>query len=164
MTPPEFPPADGPDEPIELTLEETVEDLREAGDPGEDDDEDAGGPPGVLQAAASAWADLVLMLAVCSLAAAGARALGYPVGVAILPWAATLGVLAWILAASALLVTRRSWPGALLLGLTLPPEAGHERWRRRLLLLLLGALSLGVLAMLLSRLDPWGSLVPDRRA
>ncbi len=162
MTPSELPPVDHPQEPLELTLEEALEEPQDAARP--DEEEDAPGLPGALQAAATAWADLILMLAVCSLAVAGARALGYAVGVAVLPWAGILGVLAWTLAASVLLVTRRSWPGALLLGLALPVEAGRERWRRRLVLLLLGSLSLGVLAMLLSRFDPWGSLAPDRLA
>jgi hypothetical protein len=163
MTPSELPPVDHPQEPLELTLEEALEKPQDAASP-DLEEEDAPGLPGALQAAATAWADLILMLAVCSLAVAGARALGYAVGVAALPWAGILGVLAWVLAASALLVTRRSWPGALLLGLALPVEAGRERWRRRLVLLLLGSLSLGVLSILLSRFDPWGSLVPDERA
>ncbi len=161
MTHPVIPRGDDPEEPLELALEEAEEAPFAPGETG--DEEEGPSPAGALPAAAAAWADLVLMLAVCSLAVAGARMLGYPVGVAAVPWAAGLGLLAWGLAASVLLVTRRSWPGALLLGLALPPEAGSEHWRRRLLLLLLGAASLGLLAMLLSRLDPWGNLVPERR-
>ena len=57
---------------------------------------------------------------------------------------------------------RRSWPGALLLGMVLPPEAGSERLGRRLALVLLAALTAGLAPALLVHFDPWADLVPER--
>ncbi len=127
-------------------------------------EEELEGPPGALLSAATAWADEVLILAVCACAVAGARLLGYSVEGAVLPWAAGLGLLAWMVSSAVLLATRRSWPGALVLGLVLAPERGTRHWRRRLLAVTVGALSLGFLSAILSRVDPWSGLVPESRA
>jgi len=154
------PPQDDQPEHFELKLEEPAQEEPEAAA----EEEELEGPPGALLSAATAWADEVLILAVCAFAVAGARLFGYPVKVAALPWAAGLGVLAWWVTSTVLLVTRRSWPGALVLGLVLAPERGTRHWLRRLIAVTAGVLSLGLLSAVLSRVDPWSGLVPESRA
>ncbi len=159
MSDPEVPlGSHGEDEPLVLSLEEEPVSLEdeEAEAPFEDD------TPGRLLAAATAWADLVLMLAVCALAVAGVRLLALPLSAAIFPWACGLGVLAWTVSAAVLLATRRSWPGALMLGLVLPTEYGNGHLGRRLALILLAALTVGLAPATLARFDPWAGLVPER--
>ncbi len=154
------PPDEDLSEHFELALEEPAEEVLEP----VDQDEELEGPPGPLLSAATAWADEVLILAVCALAVAGARLFGYPVEVSVLPWAGGLGVLAWWVSSMVLLVTRRSWPGALVLGLVLAPERGTRHWLRRLLAVTVGVLSLGLVSAMLCRVDPWSGLVPESRA
>jgi len=155
----EPPPGTRPEEePLDLALEEAppVSPERPAEDPPEDDS------PGPLLAAATAWADLVLVLAVCAAAVAGVRILGLPLSAAVLPWACGLGTLAWTAVTAVLLPVRRSWPGALLLGLVLPREAGNGRVLLRLGLTLLAAATLGLTAAALADRDPWSGLVPEK--
>ena len=149
-------------EPFELTLEEALDPGPDAGGPEEDGEEDADGSvPATLLAAATAWADLVLILGVAAATAAALRLTGYAVAVTILPWTAALGLFAWLLATAALLLIRGSWPGALLLGLALPPGERRRSVAGCLALLLLALATAGALPALLARRRPWGSLVPE---
>ena len=160
MTDHEFPIGNEPDdEPLDLAFGEEGAVL-----PGTEEDADGPEPdaPGPLLAAATAWADIVLMLAACAAAVAGIRLLALPLSGAVLPWTLGLGLLAWLTVSAILLAVRRSWPGALMLGLVLPPEAGGGRVLVRLTLIVLAAATAGLAAAALSRFDPWSDLVPER--
>ncbi len=150
----------GTESPLDLAFEEEPAVFDDAGE--DEPGTERGVVPGPLLAAATAWADLVLVLAVCATAVAGIRLLGLPLSGSVLPWACGLGGLAWITVSAILLPTRRSWPGALVLGLVLPPDAGRDGVVRRLLLILLAIATVGLLSALASGRDPWADLVPER--
>ena len=65
---------------------------------------------------ASSWADAVVVLAVCTAALLGLNAAGHGGSLAALPWAAALGFLWWVVAATALVTIRQGTPGMLLAG------------------------------------------------
>jgi hypothetical protein len=82
--------------------------------------------PGMVLLLAGATGDLVATVAVCAGGLAGLRALGHAAPLPALPWAATLGLLWWCVAAAATVVVRRGTPGMLMAGFgyahPLPPR------------------------------------------
>jgi len=154
---------DGGKEPEEFSLDLAFEEEPAVFDDtgGEEVQPEEDGTPGPLLAAATAWADIVLVLVVCAMAVAGTRLLGLPLSGAVFPWACGLGALSWVAVSAILLPIRRSWPGALVLGLVLSPESGGGRVLRRLLLVLLAAATGGLVSAALTRFDPWAGLVPE---
>jgi hypothetical protein len=94
---------------------------------------DRHGPP-VLTLMASAWADLVGMLAVCTGALIAILLLGERPALPAFSWAAALAVVWWIFAASILVVVRQATPGMLLAGVSFGSSGALVRssvWRQR---------------------------------
>lgn len=79
-------------------------------------DEDPDKAPPVINVLAASWADAVAALAVCTLALVGLNAAGHEGLLNALPWAATLGVVWWLVAAAVLVTIRQGTPGMLLAG------------------------------------------------
>ncbi len=74
--------------------------------------------PPTLTLMASAWADLVGVLAVCTGALIAILVLGERPALPAFAWAAALGVAWWIFAAAVLVVVRQATPGMLLAGIS----------------------------------------------
>ena len=74
--------------------------------------------PPTLTVMASAWADLVGILAVCTGALIAILVLGERPALPAFVWAATLGVVWWVFAAAVLVVVRQGTPGMLLAGMS----------------------------------------------
>lgn len=83
--------------------------------------------PPTLTVLASAWADLVGMLAICTGALIAILVLGERPALAAFVWAAALGVVWWGFAATVLVVVRQATPGMLLAGMSF---SGAVRPRR----------------------------------
>ena len=100
--------------------------------------------PTILTMMASAWADLVGILAVCTAALIAILVLGERPAVAAFGWAAALGVVWWSFAAAVLVVVRQATPGMLLAGVSFsgPIRPGRVGWV--LSAALLGVATLGL--------------------
>ena len=83
--------------------------------------------PPALTVMASAWADLVGMLAVCTGALIAILMLGERPALPACVWAAALGVVWWLFAASVLVVVRQATPGMLLAGMSFSEAVRPQR-------------------------------------
>ena len=101
------------------------------------------GPP-ILTLMASAWADLVGILAVCTGALIAILALGERPALPAFGWAAALGVVWWAFAASVLVVVRQATPGMLLAGVSFAQPVRPRRVGWVLTAALVGVLTLGL--------------------
>ena len=84
-------------------------------------------PPPALTVLASAWADLVGMLAVCTSALIAILVLGERPALPAFAWAAALGFVWWAFAASVLVVVRQATPGMLLAGMSFSEAVRPQR-------------------------------------
>ena len=100
--------------------------------------------PTLVTMMASAWADLVGILAVCTAALIAILILGEQPAVAAFGWAAALGVVWWLFAAAVLVVVRQATPGMLLAGVSFsdPVRPGRVGWV--LSAALIGVVTLGL--------------------
>lgn len=99
---------------------------------------DADLPP-ALTVMASAWADLVGVLAVCTGALIAILVLGERPALPAFVWAAALGFVWWVFTATVLVVVRQATPGMLLAGMSF-----SEAVRPRRVVWVLGAALVGV--------------------
>jgi hypothetical protein len=97
--------------------------------------------PPVLTVMASAWADLVGILAVCTGALIAILVLGERPAFA---WAAALGVVWWAFAAAVLVVVRQATPGMLLAGMSFSGAVRPQRVVWVLAAALVGVVTLGL--------------------
>ena len=100
--------------------------------------------PPILTLMASAWADLVGILAVCTGALIAILALGERPTLPAFGWAAALGVVWWAFAASVLVVVRQATPGMLLAGVSFAQPVRPRRVGWVLTAALVGVLTLGL--------------------
>ncbi len=120
-------------------------------------------PPAATARLAASLADLLLLLVGTAAGVAAASLGGLPVSWRMVPFAAAAAALAWAWATVVLLVVRRSWPGALLVGCAVPERPDLALARRWVPLLLVAALLLGVPALLAGARGPWRGLGPASR-
>jgi hypothetical protein len=104
---------------------------------------DSSEPP-VLTLMASAWADLVGILAVCTGALIAILALGERPALAAFGWAAALGFVWWAFAAAVLVVVRQATPGMLLAGVSFADPVQPRRVGWVLAVALIGVLTIGL--------------------
>ena len=100
--------------------------------------------PPLLTMMASAWADLVGILAVCTAALIAILILGERPAVGAFGWAAALGVVWWSFAAAVLVVGRQATPGMLLAGVSFSDPVRPRRVGWVLLAALIGVVTLGL--------------------
>lgn len=100
--------------------------------------------PPILTLMASAWADLVGILAVCTGALIAILALGERPALPAFGWAAALGVVWWAFAAAVLVVVRQATPGMLLAGVSFAQPVQPRRVGWVLTAALVGVLTLGL--------------------
>jgi hypothetical protein len=117
-------------------------------------------PPVTLMA--TAWADLVAMLAVCTGALVAVIAIGQRPAMPAFGWAAMLALGWWIFAAAILVVVRHGTPGMVLAGVRFADAVAPSRVPRVLAAALLGAVTLGAPALLGSRLSPLAKAASSR--
>lgn len=117
-------------------------------------------PPVTLMA--TAWADLVAMLAVCTGALVAVIAIGQRPALPAFGWAATLALAWWIFTAAILVVVRHGTPGMVLAGVRFADAVAPSRVPRVLAAALLGAVTLGAPALLGSRLSPLAAAAASR--
>ncbi len=86
-----------------------------------------GRPPPLLNAMASAWADLAVLLAVCAGALIAVLLMGERPTLAAFWWAISLAVAWWGFAAAVLLVVRHGTPGMLLAGIRFDAAVPRSR-------------------------------------
>jgi hypothetical protein len=98
----------------------------------------------VLTLLASAWADLVGILAVCTGALIAILALGERPALPAFGWAAALGVVWWVFAAAILIVVRQATPGMLLAGVSFARPVQPRRVGWVLAAALIGVLTAGL--------------------
>jgi len=108
---------------------------------------DLPGPP-ALTLMASAWADLVAILAVCTGALIAILALGERPALPAFAWAAALGVVWWAFAAAVLVVVRQATPGMLLAGVSFADAVQPRRVGWVLAAALIGVLTIGLSGVL----------------
>lgn len=106
-------------------------------------DLDPQGPP-PLTLMASAWADLVGMLAVCTAALVAILVLGERPALPAFAWAAALGFLWWAFAAAVLVVVRQATPGMLLAGVSFSEPVQPRRVGWVLVAAFVGVVTLGL--------------------
>lgn len=102
--------------------------------------------PPVLSVMASAWADLVSMLAVCTGALVAILAIGERPALPAFSWAAALALVWWAFAAAVLVVVRQATPGMLLAGVSFADPVAPQRVIWVLAAGILGVATLGVSA------------------
>jgi hypothetical protein len=100
--------------------------------------------PPALTLMASAWADLVGMLAVCTAALIAILVLGERPALPAFVWAAALGVVWWAFAASVLVVVRQATPGMLLAGVSFSEPVQPRRVGWVLAAAVVGVMTLGL--------------------
>ena len=100
--------------------------------------------PPVLTVMASAWADLVGMLAVCAGALIAILVLGERPALPAFIWAAALGVAWWGFAATVLVVVRQATPGMLLAGMSFSGAVRPQRVVWVLVAALVGVVTFGL--------------------
>jgi len=106
-------------------------------------DPDPLGPP-ILTLLATAWGDLVGILAVCTGALIAILALGERPALAAFGWAAALGVVWWAFAAAVLVVVRQATPGMLLAGVSFADPVQPRRVGWVLAAALVGVVTIGL--------------------
>jgi hypothetical protein len=106
-------------------------------------DLDPPGPP-PLTLMASAWADLVGMLAVCTAALVAILVLGERPALPAFAWAAALGFVWWAFAAATLVVIRQATPGMLLAGVSFSEPVQPRRVGWVLVAASVGVVTLGL--------------------
>ena len=100
--------------------------------------------PPVLTVLASAWADLVGMLAVCTGALIAILVLGERPALPAFAWAAALGIVWWAFAAAVLVVVRQATPGMLLAGMSFSEAVRPQRVVWVLVVALVGVATFGL--------------------
>jgi hypothetical protein len=100
--------------------------------------------PPALTVIASAWADLVGILAVCTGALIAILVLGERPALPVFAWAAMLGVVWWAFAAAVLVVVRGATPGMLLAGMSFSEAVRPRRVFWVLVAALVGVATLGL--------------------
>lgn len=100
--------------------------------------------PPTLTMMASAWADLVGILAVCTGALVAILLLGERPALPAFVWAAALGVVWWAFAAAVLVVVRQATPGMLLAGVSFSEPIRPRRVGWVLAAALIGVVTLGL--------------------
>lgn len=83
--------------------------------------------PPALTVMASAWADLVGILAVCTGALIAILVLGERPALPAFVWAAALGIVWWVFTATVLVVVRQATPGMLLAGMSFSEAVRPQR-------------------------------------
>jgi hypothetical protein len=146
-----------PEGPEQLDFPHNWDRLKERRDEAEDPagaavpDRSAEISPVRLSMFAAAWADIVSITAVCTLALLALVGLGYRATVPAFPWAAALGLVWWCAAAAVTLVVRRGPPGMLMAGVVFADRLRPGRLPLTLTAALVLCASLGVLALLGAR-------------
>jgi hypothetical protein len=97
---------------------------------------------------ASAWADLVGILAVCTGALVAILILGERPALPAFAWAAALGVVWWGFASAVLVLIRQATPGMLLAGMSFSESVRPQRVVWVLLAALAGVATLGLAGIL----------------
>jgi hypothetical protein len=97
---------------------------------------------------AAAWAELVCIVGVCTLTLVALLVMGHQSQPSILPWALALGLLWWLLAASATVVVRCATPGMLMAGVVIGGTVAPRRIPLVLAAALLSSLLAGLPALL----------------
>ena len=105
-------------------------------------------PPPALNLMASAWGDLVVMLAVCTGALVAIFLLGERPALAAFGWAAALAVVWWIFATAILVVIRQATPGMLLAGVSFSEPVPPARMKWVLAAAAVGVVTLGFSAII----------------
>ena len=100
--------------------------------------------PPVLTVMASAWADLVGILAVCTGALIAILVLGERPALPAFAWAAALGVVWWAFAGAVLVVVRQATPGMLLAGMSFSGAVRPQRIVWVLAAALIGVVTFGL--------------------
>lgn len=100
--------------------------------------------PTALTLMASAWADLVGMLAVCTGALVAILVLGERPALPAFAWAAALAVVWWTFAAAVLVVVRQATPGMLLAGVSFSDPVAPRRVGWVLAAAVVGVATLGL--------------------
>lgn len=104
--------------------------------------------PQALTVMASAWADLVGILAVCTGALIAILLLGERPALPAFGWAAALAILWWLFAAAILVVVRQATPGMLLAGVSFSDSIPPRRVGWVLAAALVGVGTLGLSGVL----------------
>jgi len=107
--------------------------------------------PPTLTVMASAWADLVGILAVCTGALVAILLLGERPALPAFVWAAALGFVWWAFAAAVLVVVRQATPGMLLAGVSFSEPIEPRRVGWVLTAALIGVVTLGLSGILRGR-------------
>jgi len=108
-----------------------------------------GGPgPPLITLMATAWADLVGMLAVCTGALIAILVLGERPTLPAFAWAAALALVWWAFSASVLVVVRQGTPGMLLAGVNFTTPVPTKRVPLVLAAALAGVVTLGLPGLL----------------
>jgi hypothetical protein len=108
----------------------------------------APGPhPPLLTSMASAWADLVVLLAVCTGALVGVLLMGERPTLAAFGWALVLALSWWVFAAAVLVVVRHGTPGMLLAGIRFDRAVSNDRVFWVMVAALVGVATLGLSAV-----------------
>jgi hypothetical protein len=100
--------------------------------------------PPALTVMASAWADLVGMLAVCTGALIAILVLGERPALPAFAWAAALGIAWWAVATAVLVVVRQATPGMLLAGMSFADAVRPQRVVWVLVAALVGVATFGL--------------------
>jgi hypothetical protein len=100
--------------------------------------------PPALTMMASAWADLVGILAVCTGALIAILLLGERPALPAFAWAAALGIVWWAFASSVLVVIRQATPGMLLAGVSFSATVRPQRVGWVLVAALVGVATFGL--------------------
>lgn len=111
------------------------------------------GPPS-LAIAASSWGEAVAVLLVCAGALAAVYALGHPVGLTTLAWAAVAAVAWWSLTSTLLLAVRHGTAGMLMAGVAFAAPVSLRRAPAVLAVAAVSALLLGLPGLLGARRHP----------
>lgn len=109
-------------------------------------DTEPGDPP-VLTLMASAWADLVGMLSVCTGALVAILVLGERPALPAFLWAAVLALAWWLFAGAVLVVVRQGTPGMLMAGVSFRDPVPPRRVGWVLAAAMLGVVTLGLSAV-----------------
>ena len=116
--------------------------------PRQESDEDGPGGPPLITLMATAWADLVGMLAVCTGALIAILILGERPTLPAFTWAAALALVWWAFSASVLVVVRQGTPGMLLAGVNFAMPVLPKRVPLVLAAALAGVATLGLPGLL----------------
>jgi hypothetical protein len=121
-----------------------------------------GAPPPPVALMATSWADMVVILAVCTGGLIAIMVLGQRPALPAFGWAAALAVTWWAFAAAVLVVVRQGTPGMLLAGVRFVDAVPPVRVPWVLAAALLGAVALGVPGVLGGRLSPLAAAAATR--